>query len=262
MAKTAHRATRSSQGLQACFELRNGSVFAGSVADPARPTERFTVELLVDGLVIAAAYADQYTPRSEINRVGDGCHGFTFQIPQAVIENAVVAEARVANLGIAVGSPVFLEPWREKSTPATDHFRWLGGLRFSGWVADESRKVVHLTVAVDGTQVLQIRASGWAQAGDDVNNARPVRAFDFQLPERFADGSVRWVSVTNDSGQTLSNCPLPFVAFPDGLAAAISGFGELESERLRGEMYDHLIPMSLPMSQYEVCQRRFPLPAA
>jgi O-antigen biosynthesis protein len=262
MAKTAHRATRSAQGLQTCFELRNGSVFAGSVADPAHPTERFTVELLVDGLVITAAYADQCTPRSEINKVGDGCHGFTIQIPQAVIENAVVAEARVANLGIAVGSPVFLGPWREKSTPATDHFRWLGGLRFSGWVADESRKVVHLTVAVDGTQVLQIRASGWAQAGDDVNNARPVRAFDFQLPERFADGSVRWVSVTNDNGQTLSNCPLPFVAFPDGLAAAISNFGELESERLRGEMYDHLIPMSLPMSQYEAWQQRFPLPAA
>jgi hypothetical protein len=173
MAKTAHRATRSAQGLQTCFELRNGSVFAGSVADPARPTERFTVELLVDGLVITAAYADQYTPRSEINKVGDGCHGFTFQIPQAVIENAVVAEARVANLGIAVGSPVFLEPWREKSTPATDHFRWLGGLRFSGWVADESRKVVHLTVAVDGTQVLQIRASVLRPHGALRNETRP-----------------------------------------------------------------------------------------
>ena len=68
MAKTAHRATRSAQGLQTFFELRNGSVFVGSVADPARPTERFTVELLVDGLVIMAAYADQYTQRGEKNR--------------------------------------------------------------------------------------------------------------------------------------------------------------------------------------------------
>ena len=150
----------------------------------------------------------------------------------------------------------------EKSTPATDHFRWLGGLRFSGWVADESRKVVHLTVAVDGAQILQVSTLGWAQAGDDVNNDRPARAFDFHLPERFADGCVRWVNVSKDSGEALSNGPLPFVAFPDGLAAAISSFGELESERLRGEMYDHLIPMSLPMSQYEAWQQRFPLPAA
>ncbi|MEO8834963.1 MAG: hypothetical protein ABI407_22395 [Bradyrhizobium sp.] len=65
-----------------------------------------------------------------------------------------------------------------------------------------------------------------------------------------------------DTGEALSDGPLPFVGFPDGLAAAITGFGELESERLRGEMYDHLIPMSLPMSQYEPWQQRFPLPAA
>jgi len=45
------------------------------------------------------------------------------------------------------------------------------------------------------------------------------------------------------------------------VAAAISGFGELHSEQLRGEMYDHLIPMSLPMSHYEPWQQRFPLPA-
>jgi GT2 family glycosyltransferase len=262
MTNIAHRATRSAQGLQTFFELVNGSVFVGSVADPARPTERFTVELLVDGLVIMAAYADQYTQKGENNHVGDGCHGFAFQIPQAVIENAVVAEARVANLGIAVGSPVFLSPLRVKSIQATDHFRWLGGLRFSGWVADESRKVVHLTVAVDGAQILQVSALGWAQAGDNVNKDRPARAFDFQLPERFADGCVRWVNVSKDSGEALSNGRLPFVAFPDGLAAAISGFGELESERLRGEMYDHLIPMSLPMSQYEAWQQRFPLPTA
>jgi GT2 family glycosyltransferase len=262
MTKTAHQATRSAQGLQTFFEMVNGSVFVGSVADPARPTEHFTVELLVDGLVIMAAYADHYAQRGEENHVGDGCHGFAFQIPQAIIENAVVVEARVANLGLAVGSPVFLSSLPEKSTQATDHFRWLGGLRFSGWVADESRMVVNLTVAVDGAQILQVSTLGWAQAGDDVIKDRPARAFDFHLPERFADGCVRWVNVLKDSGEALSDSPLPFVAFPDGLAAAISGFGELESERLRGEMYDHLVPMSLPMSQYEPWQQRFPLPAA
>ena len=262
MAKTSHRTTRSGQGLHSFFELVNGGVFVGSVADPARPTERFTVELLVDGLVIMTAYADHYTPRGANSRVGDGCHGFAFHIPQAIIENAVVAEARVANLGTAVGSPVFLNQLCGKPTPATDQLRWLGGLRFSGWVADESRKVVRLTVAVDGAQILQVSTFGWAQANDDVNKDRPARAFDFHLPERFADGCVRWVNVLKESGEALSDGPLPFVAFHDGLAAAISGFGGLESERLRGELYDHLIPMSLPMSQYEAWLQRFPLSAA
>jgi len=261
MAKTAHRATGSDKGLQTSFELVNGSVFVGSAADPARPTERFTVELLVDGLVIMTAYADHDMQRDAKHRIGDGCHGFAFQVPQAIIENAVVAEARVANLGTAVGSAVLLSPLRDKPTLATDHFRWLGGLRFSGWVADESRKVVDLTVMVDGAQILQVGTFGWAQADDDVNKDRPARSFDFHLPERFADGCVRWVNVLKDTGEALSDGPLPFVAFPDGLAAAITGFADLESERLRGEMYDHLVPMSLPMSQYEPWQQRFPLPA-
>jgi len=262
MRKIEHRATGPDTGLQTSFELLNASVFVGSVADPARPTERFTVELLVDGLVIMTAYADHDVQQAAKHRIGDGCHGFAFQVPQAVIENAVVAEARVANLGIAVGSPVWLNPLRDQPTLATDHFRWLGGLRFSGWVADESRKVVHLSVAVDGAQILQVSTFGWAQADDDVSKDRPARSFDFHLPERFADGCVRWVNVLKDTGEALSDGPLPFVAFPDGLAAAINGFAELESERLRGEMYDHLIPMSLPMSQYEPWQQRFPLPAA
>ena len=262
MAKTAHRATRSAQELQTHFELTNGSVFAGFVADPARALDRFTVELLVDGLVFGTAYADQHTQIGE-KQVGDGCHGFTFQIPQNVIENAVVAEARVANLGVAIGSPIFLGSLPKKNfIQARDHFRWLGGLRFTGWVEDESTKVIQLTVAVDGAQILQVSTLGWAQAGYDVNKDRPVRGFDFQLPERFADGCVRWVKVSKVSGEALSDGPLPFVAFPDGLAATISNLGDLESERLRGEMYDHLIPMSLSMSQYEAWQERFPLPAA
>lgn len=261
MHKIEHRATGSDQELQTSFELVNGSVFVGSVADPVRPTERFTVELLIDGLVIMTAYAD-HMQQAVKHRVGDGCHGFVFQVPQSIIENAVVAEARVANLSVAIGSPVLLSPLRDKPTLATDHFRWLGGLRFSGWVADEDPKVVHLSVMVDGAQILQVSTLGWAQADDDVNKDHPARAFDFHLPERFADGCVRWVNVLKDTGEALSDGPLPFVAFPDGLAAAISGFAELQSERLRGEMYDHLIPMALPISQYEAWQQRFPFPAA
>jgi GT2 family glycosyltransferase len=117
-------------------------------------------------------------------------------------------------------------------------------------------------VAVDGSQILQVSTLGWAEGGDGVNKDRPTRAFDFHLPERFADGCVRWVNVSRDSGEALSSGPLPFVAFSDGLAVTLAEFGELESERLRGEMYDHLVPMSLPMSQYEAWQQRFPLPPA
>jgi GT2 family glycosyltransferase len=262
MARMSRRPPRTDTGLQSSLELVNGSVFTGFVADPARPAQRFTVELLLDGLVIRTAYADNYIQDVAEKRIGDGCHGFAFSISQSVIENAVMAEARVANLGVAVGSSLLLSELRNEpdKTVSTSRLRWLGGLRFSGWVEGDSQNIFAFKVMVDGEQIMQIGTLGWAQADDDINKDRPARAFDFHLPERFADGCVRWLSVLKDTGEALPDGPLPFVAFPDGLAATISGFGKLDSERLRGEMYDHLVPMSLPMSQYDQWRQRFPVP--
>jgi O-antigen biosynthesis protein len=263
MARTTCQPAESGTSLQTSLELLNRSVFIGFVADPARPAQRFTIELLLDGLVISTAYADNYVADLAEQGIGDGCYGFACSISKSVIENAAIAEVRVANLGLVVGSPLLLSDFRNQpeKTVSTSRLRWLGGLRFSGWVEDDSQKVFTLTVMVDGELIMQVRTFGWAQADDDVNKDRPARAFDFHLPERFADGRVRWLSVLRETGADLPDGPLPFVAFPDGLAAAIDSFGELESERLRGEMYDHLVPMSLPMSSYEQWQQRYPVPA-
>jgi GT2 family glycosyltransferase len=248
-------------GLRTLLEVVNASVFTGFVVDPVQPDQRFTVELLIDGLVTQTAYAAIYVDDVE-NRIGDGCHGFAFSVPQSIIENAVMVEVRVANLGILVGNPLFLPDLRKlpETVASTSRLRWLGGLRFSGWVNGESHRVATLKVMVDGALIQQVSTLGWAQADDNINKDRPVRAFDFHLPERFADGRVRWLSVLKDTDEPLSGGPAPFVAFPDGLAATIASFGSLDSERLRGEMYDHLIPMSLPMSQYDQWRQRFPVP--
>src|SRR5664279_4830348 len=128
MARTTRRPPRTDTGLQTSLKLVNGSVFTGFVADPARPTERFTVELLLDGLVIKTAYADSHVKENAKQCVGDGCHGFAISIPLSVIENAVMAEVRVANLGVAVGSPLLLSQLRDKPerTVSTSRLRWLG----------------------------------------------------------------------------------------------------------------------------------------
>jgi O-antigen biosynthesis protein len=262
MERTTRQPAQSDTMLQTSLELLNGSVFTGYVVDPTRPAQRFTVELLLDGLVIGTAYADHYVQELAEERIDDGCHGFAISISPSVIENAAMAEVRVANLGIVVGSPLLLGDLRKEPEKAvsTSRLRWLGGLRFSGWIADDSQDAFTLCVTVDGEQIIQVSTFGWAQADDDVNKDRPARAFDFHLPERFADGCVRWLSVLKETGAALPDGPLPFVAFPDGLAAAIASFGNLESERLRGEMYDHLVPMSLPMSSYEQWQQQYPVP--
>ena len=264
MAKRARRTLTTGNDFKTSFELINGNVFAGFVLDPADPSRRFTVELLIDGLVIDTAYCENYVREIAEQGLGDGCYGFVFTVSPSAVESAKVAEARIANLGFAVGSPLDLDPLkRERRKPSsTSDLRWLGGLRFSGWVEGMHQNSAKLKATVDGEVVMQVQALGWAQADDAINKDRPARAFDFQLPDRFADGCVRWLSVLKDTGEDLHGGPLPFVAFPDGLAAAISKLGNLESERLRGEMYDHLIPMSLPMSNYDQWQQRFPPPLA
>ena len=51
-----------------------------------------------------------------------------------------------------------------------------------------------------------------------------------------------------------------FVSFPDGLAGMIDAVGGYAAERLRGKLYDQLIPASLPLHDYADWRDRFPLP--
>ena len=256
-----NRELEPAQALITSFALVNACVFAGFVADRNDPSRKFTIDLLLDGLVVKTAYADQFDPEAQAACGGDGCYGFAVPVQRSIIDHAEVAEARTANLGICIGAPlklrdVHIEP---AAGVSADRLRWLGGLRFSGWVSDSAEPIV-LKVVVNGEPIMQVRTLGWAQPDGDIQSDRPVRAFDFSLSERFADGCVRWLSVVRESGDVLSDSPLPFVAFADGLAATIRGFAELDSERLRAEMYDHLVPMSLPMSHYQRWQERFPSP--
>ena len=72
--------------------------------------------------------------------VGDGCYGFSCTLDEALVRNSSVVEARLANLGIAVGEPIDLtQPSKEAAQiSAPGALRWLGGLRFSGWIDREA----------------------------------------------------------------------------------------------------------------------------
>jgi GT2 family glycosyltransferase len=237
----------------------NGSVFVGHVVDAAEPDRRFSVELLIDGVVAKTAYADRFSTMLS-PPVGDGCYGFVISVAASLLENAHVAEARIANLGHPIGAPINLpDPSISADTViATSRLRWLGGLRFRGWIA-ETELSTALKVVVNGEHVMELDKLAWAQADEEAYLDQPVRGIDFHLPERFADGCMRLLSVVKGNGQELAGLPLPFVAFPDGLAAAIARFGNLESERLRAELYDHLVPSSLPFSSYQEWKERFPI---
>jgi GT2 family glycosyltransferase len=247
--------------LQTSLQWSHDRTFSGFVVDPADPGRKFIVELLVDGYPVKCMRAADHVDALANDEIGDGCYGFSFSLADSALDEAAVVEVRVANLGTAIGEPVFVRALvssgHGSSSSSSGAVRWLGGLRFAGWVAEGGDPVVD--ILVDGERINQIRASGWSHIGN-TEDACAVRALDFHLPERFADGTARRVAAMNAKGEHLEGSPLPFVAYADGLERAVAGSAAAHSEALRSAMFDRLVPMSVPFVQYQ--RWRGQLPAA
>src|SRR6516165_2029974 len=80
----------------------------GFVFDPAFPERRFTVDILLDGLVVATSYADSFVPELFKQGVSDGSYGFAVKLEPEQLSAAHTVEARLANLGTPVGRPIDL----------------------------------------------------------------------------------------------------------------------------------------------------------
>src|SRR3974390_155811 len=183
-------------GLRTLFIRCDQRHFSGFVADTREPNRKVSIEMLIDGIPIRVLRADDLVCNLVAEQIGDGCYGFTCSLPDASLTDGSLVEARLANVGTSVGTPIVLAAPTAKdisvAEPAT--LRWLGGLRFSGWLTgfDETAMA---NVHVDGTPVMRVRPSTWNYIGGIQEDARPRRPFDFPLPNRFADGSVHpnWV---------------------------------------------------------------------
>jgi GT2 family glycosyltransferase len=259
IARVTRTAPAAKPKLISRLALAHDSTVSGFVYDPEAPERRFTVDVLLDGLVLRTTYADAFVP--ELLQQGiDGAYGFAVTLEPDLLRAASVLEARLANLGTPVGHLIDLE--NESALVdlrPTCQLRWLGGLRFEGWI--DSEIVATLEAIVDGETVAQVRATAWTHIGDDASGhgSRNARAFDFHVPQRFADGRVHRIGLRKDDGEQLPATAV-FVAFPDGLAGMIDAIGDHGAERLRGKLYDQLIPASLPLADYANWRDRFPLP--
>jgi GT2 family glycosyltransferase len=259
--KVSSLSARPRRGLQSAFFRTEERQFSGFVLDSGDASRKFSVEILADGYPIRVVWANADAHDLIPERVGDGCYGFSCSLDEALIRGSSVIEARLANLGISVGSPIDLTAASEKtpeiSSPGT--VRWLGGLRFSGWIGYDTDAANAL---VDGVLVTRIRASTWTHVGTSENDARPVRTLDFHLPERFADGSVHRLALADDAGEIVGGRAIVFLAYADGFREALGGGGTSEREQLRAEMLDRLMPMSLPFSRYQDLQNALPIESA
>jgi GT2 family glycosyltransferase len=247
--------------LRSSLQWSQGRTFSGFVLDAADPGQKFVVELLVDGHPVQCVRAADFVAVLGADNIGDGCYGFLFSLTESALDGGTMVEVRIANLGIAVGEPVLIG-----GAAVADHvpassgaMRWLGGVRFSGWIAQGGEPIVN--ISVDGEQVDQVRASGWSHVGA-VEDARAVRALDFHLPDRFADGSAHRLAATIASGEHLEGSPLPFIAFAGGLERDVAGLTSVDSDGLRSAMFDRLVPMSVPFAQYRSWRKQLPDSAA
>lgn len=234
----------------------NDRTVTGFALDPEALESRFTVEILLDGQVKATAYADMFVPELHARGIGDGCYGFAIDLDRDLVSTAQTLEARRANVGTPVGRPIELATIGQRNAVHPNcSLQWLGGLRFVGWIDTTAEKI--LEAVVDGEKVAQVRATGWTHLEDENKRHRNVRAFDFHLPERLADGSVHELRLHDDTGE-FAFPPTNCVAFPGGLAATLELVGE-HGEQLLGSLYDLFVPASLPLTEYAAWRDRFPV---
>ncbi len=247
--------------LRSSLQWSQGRTFSGFVLDAADPGQKFVVELLVDGHPVQCVRAADFVADLGADNIGDGCYGFLFSLTESALDGGTMVEVRIANLGIAAGEPVLIG-----GAAVADHvpassgaMRWLGGVRFSGWIAQGGEPIVN--ISVDGEQVDQVRRRAGATSRA-VEDARAVRALDFHLPDRFADGSAHRLAATIASGEHLEGSPCHSSLSP----AASSGCGRSDLGRSRrasrSAMFDRFVPMSVPFAQYRSWRKQLPDSAA
>ncbi len=246
----------------ALFPLSESQI-GGHVFDLEDLDRRFVVELLLDGFPCALQRADIYDPDLAHEGHGDGCYGFVFSIDEAALLDARLAEVRLANSDEILGAPL---PLPAVKPPGRETWRiggvtWQGGLRFDGWLAGDPNGARRVRALIDGQVVAEAQATQWTHIGEG-RGAKAVRGFDLHLPIEFADGCAHHAQIFDDSGRELPGSPCAFAAFPDGLARYIEGRAEIESEKLRGELFDRLIPQALPFSMFAQWRERFFPPEA
>ena len=248
--------------LESSFSRAGERRFFGYVVDRNDLSRKFAVEIFVDGVSVRVLRADAYVDELAKIAMGDGHYGFSCTLQEAVVGDSAVVEARLANVGTIIGKPIVLG---QASGPVpqpsgSGQVRWLGGLRFSGWIASrDEQPIAH--VFVDGTLITKVRASTWRHLGTSEDDVRVVRGFDLHLPDQFADGHIHYLVLTAETGETIGAKTLTFIAYPDGLRDLAVGAGISEQDQLRAQLFDQQVPMSLPFSAYQRWREQFQIEA-
>ena len=241
--------------------LEGASEVRGYVVDLNDLSRRFVVELRLDGAPAGIARAELFEPALSERGWADGCFGFAFALPDRP-GSAERASVFIANSERRVGASLSIADLRRPANGGTarSDVEWLGGLRFAGWIdSDDAARPAEVSVFVDGECVARVLGDRWTPRGrfPVVGSAQ---RFEASLPSRFADGRLRRAHFRDAAGRELPSSPCEFVAFEDGLAEFLRRLAPIDSEALRGRLYDKLVPQAIPFEDFAAWKQRFAAP--
>lgn len=192
-----------------------GDVLQGWALDSTRPEQTLVVEILVDGACVALARADQFYPDAH---AGDDFHGFTVQLRQGWLDEALHISARVANTDHRLAGEINLPATPNKAPlPVATQVWHSGGLRLGGWAwdPDAPQRNVQVIARENDRVLAQISCEEHHQAL--VYRATSNHGFTLDLPWELADGKPHVLHIENDLGQPLSGSPIHLCCWPEGL---------------------------------------------
>lgn len=256
-------ARRRKRELKTAFRRCDETLFEGYALDPSDLARRYWIDILLDGVPVKTIRAQTHVPSLSTAGYGDGCYGFTCIFGSDEIAANPVVEARLTNIGAPVGHALSLRSPADADLPAVQaaRVRWLGGLRIDGEVeVGRDRKAARnyrIQAHAAGEVVAEVEAHAWASVKNSAGGQRWIGSFDLHLPVRFADGRLHHIRITTHEGEELNGSPLTIIAFKDGLRALLAGKPGAESALVRANLFDRLVPMSIPFASYPEWRERF-----
>lgn len=207
----------------------------GWAQDPKCPTERVTVEILIDGNVIGMAVADQYRADLEKDGIGDGNHGFAWNFPPGQVPAGPhIVQARVNMSHILEATAEVEKPFvfPEPSAPSDEQSSQQENIAFAegdiglvefidasgirGWLSEAVySRSAEVEILIDGDVVGSAVASEPRTDLHEGDAEAKAYEFSWSFPQHLLDGNPhRYVVRIKQNGKLLT--------LPPGFESAVS----------------------------------------
>lgn len=151
--------------LRGRVDVASRTEVSGWAYDPDRPGDAIVVEIVIDGLVVMLATADQYRADLAAGGIGDGRHAFRAAFSGLPVLRRHVVQVREADhADRPIGRPVVLEPEPGFGPPVRSGLEQLVRDRIRGATSPADLEPVIALLAGKVDDLLQSR-SGKAEQG-------------------------------------------------------------------------------------------------